>query len=96
MLQVFSNNSSEISINSKNPKENVDMINEHIKLCNCKYMTVDITDLNIMDACMVSTLCSTAHYMKYPEGKINWIINSAEVKDYTSSMNLGNCEFLVK
>lgn len=96
MLQVFSSNLSELILDNNSPQTNVDIVNEHIKLCNCENMTVDITGLNILDACMVSTLCSTTHYMKYPDGKINWIINSKKVQDYTSSMTLGNCQFFIK
>lgn len=94
MLQVFSKDISTLILDSKNPQKNIEIVNSHIKLCNCKNMTVDITGLNILDACMVSTLCSTTHYMKYPDGKINWLVNSKKVADYTSDMNLGNTEFL--
>ena len=93
MLQVFSKDTSKLILNNKAPQTNIDSVNTHIKLCNCQNMTVDISNLNIMDACMISTLCSTTHYMKYPNGKINWIVNSKEVADYTASMNLGNSKF---
>lgn len=96
MLQVFSKDTSEIILDSKNPQKNIDIINSHIELCNCKYMTVDISRLNIMDACMVSTLCSTTHYMKYPDGEINWVVNSSDIKNYTSAMSLGNTKFHIK
>lgn len=96
MLQIFSDNLSTIIIDNNNPQKNIDMINEHIKLCNCENMTVDIRKLNLMDACKISALCSTTHYMKYPEGKINWIVNSKKVKDYTDSMNLGNSFYHTK
>ena len=32
-------------------------------------------------------------YLKYPVGKINWLVNSKTVKDYSDNMNLGNSEF---
>ena len=96
MLQIISPKDSKIILDNNTPQKNIDMVNEHIKLCNCEHMTVDITRLNIMDACMVSTLCSTEHYMKYPNGKIDWIINSKEVENFTSNMGLGNSEFFIK
>lgn len=96
MLQIFSKNISTIVLDNINPQTNIDMINEHIKQCSCQNMTVDIRRLNLIDACKVSTLCSTTHYMKYPDGKINWIVNSKKVKDYTDSMNLGNSSYLLK
>ena len=95
MLQIISQNDSKIVLDNNTPQSNIDMINEHIKLCSCEHMTVDITRLNIMDACMVSTLCSTEHYMKYPNRKIDWIINSEKVKEFTSNMTLGNSEFFI-
>lgn len=96
MLQVFSNNLSTIVLDSAPPHENIEKVNERIKLCNCKNMTIDITNLNIMDACMVSTMCSTEHYLKYPDGNISWIVNSEKVEQYTKSMNLGNSIFSVR
>lgn len=95
MLQIFSNNTSTIVLDNINPQTNIDMINEHIKQCNCQNMTIDISRLNLMDACRVSTLCSTTHYMKYPDGKIDWVVNSKKVKDYTDPMNLGNSNYRI-
>ncbi len=96
MLQVFSNNTSEIILDEITPQSNIDMLNEHIKLFNCKNMTVDISSMNIMDACMVSALCSAEHYIKYPDGKLNWIVNSKAVEEYLSPMNLGNSRFIYR
>ncbi len=95
MLQILSSKDSKIIVHTQSPQKNIDMIKEHIKLCNCKNMTIDITNINVMDACMISSVCSAEHYVKYPEGKINWIVNSKEVQEYTSSMFLGNSEFRV-
>ena len=95
MLQIFTGQKKKIVLDNTTPQKNIDMINEHINLCNCENMTVDISRLNIMDACRISTVCSTTHYMKYPEGKINWIVNSTKVKEYTSPMSLGNSIFHV-
>lgn len=95
MLQIISKNDSKIVINPQNTQKSIDMINSYIKSGNCENMTVDISRLNVMDACMVSTLCSTQHYLKYPNGKINWLTSSNEVKTYTSSMDLGNTSFSI-
>ena len=96
MLQIISSNDSKIILKPQSPQKNIDMIKEHINICSCQNMTIDITNLNVIDACMVSTLGSAEYYMKYPEGKINWIVNSETVADYTESMTLGNSEFIVK
>ena len=96
MLQIFNNKDSKIILENTLPQKNIDMINEHINLCNCRNMTIDISKLNIIDACMVSTVCSTTHYLKYPDGKISWITNSDEVEEYTKPTNLGNSFFTKK
>jgi len=93
MLQIFTNQDSKIILENTPPEKNIDMVNKHINFSNCQNMTVDISRLNIMDACMVSTVCSTTHYMKYPNGNINWIVNSKKVEEYTSAMQLGNSTF---
>jgi hypothetical protein len=94
MLQVFSKDISKLILENKKSEQNISMVNSHIALCNCENMTVDITKLNLIDACTISTLCSTTHYLKYPNGKINWIVNSKEVEKYVSDMKLGNSKFL--
>lgn len=95
MLQVCENIST-IVLNSNHTKENLEELNKYIDTNNCIDMTVDISTLNILDATAVATLGSTIHYMKYPEGKINWIVNSKKVKEYTTPMNLGNSLFICK
>lgn len=74
----------------------IESFNKHIKKSNCEYMSVDISFLNVMDAMKVSTLCSTNHYMKYPNGKINWYVSSPEVERFSSALNLGNSKYLIK
>ena len=96
MLQVFSENLSTVVLDSTPTDVNIERLNEHIKLCNCQNMTVDISGMNIIDACMVSSVCSATHYLKYEKGKIKWIVNSPKVEEFTKSMNLGNSDFIVK
>ena len=71
----------------------IESFNKHIKKNGCEYMSVDISFLNAMK---VSTLCSTNHYMKYPNGKINWYVSSPEVEKFSSALNLGNSKYLIK
>lgn len=96
MLQVFSKDITELVLDTVSPEKNIEMFNSHIKYADCKNIVVDITKLNVIDACMVSTLCSTNHYMKYPDGKINWVINNKDVANYTTPLTLGNVEFTCK
>ena len=75
---------------SSNPADAVNYINEYIDKNSCSKMSVDISYMNILDACYVSTLCSTKHYIKYPKGKIKWKVSSALVKEFNKDLELGN------
>lgn len=95
MLQVCENISTLI-LNSNHTSKNLDDLNKYIDRNNCTNMTVDISELNILDASKIATLGSTIHYIKYPKGSINWIVNSNQIKEYTKPMNLGNSLFICK
>lgn len=82
-----------LTINSLNPNETVGYINDFIDKYSCENMSVDISLMNIIDACYVSTLCSAKHYIKYPEGKIKWKISSELVKEFNSKLELGNADY---
>ena len=77
------------------PNEAVDYINSYIDKHSCPNMSVDISHMNILDACYVSTLCSTKHYIKYPNGKISWKVSSELVKEFNKDMELGNSIFSI-
>ncbi len=89
MLQLLPQ-SSTIIPNTTNPKEAVNFINEYIEKYHCKSMSVDISFMNVLDACYVSTMCSAKHYIKYPDGRINWKISSELIREFNESLELGN------
>lgn len=76
--------------NSTNPKSAEEFINSYIDRYHCKNMSVDISCMNIPDACYVSTMCSTKHYLKYPDGCITWKVSSGLIRDFNKNMELGN------
>ena len=76
-------------------EEAVEKINSYIQNTHCEKMSVDISLMNIFDACYVSTLCSTEHYIKYPNGKIKWKISSSAVSEYSKDLSLGNSEYIL-
>ena len=80
---------------SASPAEAVDFINQYIDKNPCSKMHVDISFMNILDACYVSTLCSTRHYIKYPNGKISWKVSSELVKEFNKDLDLGNAIYNV-
>lgn len=79
--------------NTKNPNQAIEYINSYIDKTHCEEFSVDISFMNVIDACYVSTMCSTKHYIKYPDGKINWFVSSDLVKDFSKDMLLGNSEY---
>lgn len=81
--------------NTNNPITAINIINGHIEKYHCKNMNVDISFMNVLDACYVSTMCSTRHYIKYPDGKINWITSSSLVKEFNKNLELGNSEYIL-
>ena len=73
----------------------IDEINTYIYTQKSKYMIVDIKSMNLMDACRVSTLCSTNHYIKHPDGQIGWFVSSAEVERICKPLSLGNSRYYI-
>lgn len=92
MLQLLPQNDTLIP-NTTNPADAVEFINTYIDKHNCEVMSVDISFMNVLDACYVSTMCSTNHYIKYPEGKINWKISSELIREFNKDLELGNSDY---
>lgn len=95
MLQLLPQNDT-ITPNTTNPAEAVEFINSYIKDYHCEVMSVDISFMNVLDACYVSTMCSTSHYIKYPDGKINWKISSDLIREFNKDLELGNSDYSVE
>lgn len=93
MLQLLPQNEI-VTPNTQTPSEAVEYINSYIDKYHCETMSIDISFMNVLDACYVSTLCSTKHYIKYPNGKINWKISSEIIRDFNKDLELGNIEYL--
>ena len=79
--------------NSVSTAETINEINSYIENHSCENMSVDISFMNIIDACYVTTLCATKHFTKYPNGKINWKVSSKEVQEFSKDLSLGNCNY---
>lgn len=94
MLQLLPK-SDTLTSNSTNPNEAVAYINSYIEKYHCENMNIDVSFMNILDACYVSTMCSTTHFIKYPNGKINWKISSDLVREFNKSLELGNSEYVL-
>jgi hypothetical protein len=80
--------------NSTVPSEAIDIINSYVKNYHCENLTVDISAMNVIDACHVTMLCGANHLIKYPNGKIFWIVSSELVKSLGKHFELGNAEYV--
>jgi hypothetical protein len=40
-------------------------------------------------------LCSTKHFAKYPDGKINWKISSKLIEELNKDFELGNNSYIL-
>ena len=76
-------------------QEIIDNLEDYIKNYSCEMMSVDISFINVIDASYITTMISTKHYIKYPKGKISWIVSSDIVEDFVKDMNLGNSDYIL-
>lgn len=97
MPTIQTNLSEEIKLPDFHNGNTIDFINNiknYIRDNHCPSMSMDISNLNIIDASQVTIICSTYHWAKYPKGKISWLISSSELKDIVKPMNLGNIKLI--
>ena len=95
MLNKLPQLSETLVLNSVNPTENIEYINSYIDKNSCENLSVDISFMNVIDACYVSTLCATKHFTKYPKGRINWKISSELVREFNKDLELGNSNYIL-
>ena len=94
MLQLLPQ-SATLTPNTTNPEQAVRFINDYIDRYHCENMSVDLSFFNVLDACHVSTMCSTKHFVKYPSGKISWKISSELIREFNKDLELGNSEYII-
>jgi len=74
----------------------INSVKKHIKCTDCKHMKMDISKLNAMEASKIAILCSTTHYLKYPQGTVDCIVKSKSIVDLIKPLILKNMKFKVK
>ena len=84
-----------IKLNTNSSFSAIEYLNNYIDKTNCKKMSVDISFMNVIDSCYVTSICSAKHYTKYPDGKILWKISSELIKDLNKDLSLGNDEYIL-
>lgn len=77
----------------KNSTEILKNIKSSIKKSKSANMTIDISALNLIDAAKIATIASSYHFLKFSEGRINWLVNSKEIEKILKPLNLGNSIF---
>jgi ABC-type transporter Mla MlaB component len=92
---VLALNKEQLAFNSvtESVEDMVNDVRKYISERECPVLSMDISNLNLIDASKFTILCSTYHWAKYPQGKINLAINSDEVKNLVKSLQLGNIIF---
>ena len=93
MLKKIPQIENTLLVNSACPTEVIKEINSFIDNNSCENMSVDISFMNIIDSCYVTTLCATKHFSKYPNG--NWKISSERIKDFNKDYELGNNNYIL-
>ncbi len=69
---------------------------DYITRNNCKFLSIDASGLNMIDALKVCVLSSTFHYAKYCDGKIKWFVRDENTKTQIELLRLDNTEVEVK
>ena len=76
--------------------EAVSEAKHYITYNDCKFLSIDISKLNLIDAVKMCILSSTFHYSKYCNGKIKWIVKDEITKEQIELLSLDNTEVEVK
>lgn len=69
---------------------------DYISRNNCKFLCIDASGLNMIDAIKVCVLSSTFHFAKYCSGKIKWFVKDENIKEQIELLRLDNTEVEVK
>lgn len=73
----------------------IDSLKSHIDNTDCNYMTIDISKLNLLEASKIAVECSTSHYLKYPQGRVDCKIKADNIKYLIKDLILGNMKFVI-
>lgn len=95
MLKILSQNPSTIKLKDSEPNNILNSLKEYMSRPESEFSTIDISNINLIDACKISVLVSTEHYINHPKGKINWIVSSSSIEKFVSPLGLGNSSFLL-
>ena len=76
--------------------EAINEAKDYISRNNCRLLSIDASDLNMIDAMKVCVLASTFHFAKYCGGRIKWFVRDENIKKQIELLRLDNTEVEVK
>ncbi len=83
-----------IDFNCGNSEKILDNVKNYINKFDCPEISLDLSQLNILDATKIMVLSSAYHYQKYPEGKVKCRVQSDSVKELVTTFVTQNLELL--
>lgn len=92
MLKILSQNNTDLILNDINLEEIVKTIKD-LSHSN-DLITIDVSKMNLIDACKISTLISTEQYIIDNKIHINWLVASPLVEEMSKPLSLGNSTYI--
>lgn len=79
-----------IKNNYADTSEFITSVKTYISEHDCPTLSIDISNLSFWEASRLSAIFSTYHWSKYPNGQIDLITTSPEMKELVSPFHMGN------
>ena len=70
--------------------EAINEAKDYISRNNCRLLSIDASDLNMIDAMKVCVLASTFHFAKYCGGRIKWFVRDENIKNQIESIEISS------
>jgi len=69
-------------------------VKQYIDEYDCPEISMDLSELNIIDATRILLVSSVYHYGKYPQGRIKYHYMSEEVSNLAQGIAVSNLELI--
>lgn len=84
-----------LSFDFSNSQKIIADVKDYIRKYECPLLTIELKNLNAIDAAKIIVMISTFHNRKYPEGKLICKTQSAIIKNLLSQTSTRNLEFVI-
>ncbi len=71
-----------------NSEDEIKKFKKYIKMHDCRYVTIDLSALNIFDALKYALLSSAYHFQQYPSGKLSYQGTSMDIERLISDFSI--------